>query len=84
MTHGFEIAPMARHAQFTYIYNLSVAKNAGQIPNGPSQCTFYQVSRASKDMACKRREDNNSSMDPLGMRASGKQVKIRHTNLEKV
>ena len=53
MTRGLEIAlesPMARHAPAICICldNLSVAKNAGKIPNGSSQATFIKFRELAK------------------------------------
>lgn len=59
-THGFKLARTSDPYSFALITLWQVA---GQIPNGPSQSTFIKF----RDMACKRREDNNlvnSSKDP--------------------
>ncbi len=58
MTRGLEIAlesPMARHAPAIRICldNLSVAQNAGKIPNGSSQATFVKFRELAKTWLAK-------------------------------
>ena len=62
MTRSLEIAlesPMAQHAPAIYIRldNLSIAKNAGKIPNGSSQATFIKFRELAKLWLAKKRKN---------------------------